>query len=137
MPLSPLARLLARSLATLTVAASVAFALLSTGCGSSASVDVAESQPVKISMSEFQLRPQDLRLNGAGRRTFEISNDGTIVHRFELRSEDLTRRLLIGRPLKPGESETLTVRLPSGTYVMRCAQERHNTLGEYGTVTVG
>ncbi|MDO8211938.1 hypothetical protein [Conexibacter sp. CPCC 206217] len=133
MPLSPLARFLARPLALLLLAV----ALLSTGCGSPAAVDVAESEPVAIAMSEYRLQPQDVRLNGAGERTFEITNDGTLVHRFELRSEDLSRRIALGRPLKPGESETLTVRLGSGSYVMRCAQERHNTLGEYGSVKVG
>jgi uncharacterized cupredoxin-like copper-binding protein len=133
MPLSLLARSCARPLATLLAAA----ALLLAGCGSEAAVDVAESQPVAVAMSEFRLQPQDLRLNGAGSRTFEIHNSGTLVHRFELRNEDGSRRIAIGRPLKPGETERLTVRLGSGTYTMRCAQDRHNTLGEYGTVTVG
>jgi hypothetical protein len=112
-------------------------ALLSTGCGTPAAVDVAESQPVEIAMSEFRLVPQDLRLNGAGRRSLEIRNAGTVVHRFELRSEDGSRRIALGRPLKPGETQRLTVRLASGTYAMRCAQDRHNTLGEHGTIQVG
>ncbi|MDW5593743.1 cupredoxin domain-containing protein [Conexibacter stalactiti] len=111
-------------------------ALLCAGCGSPAAVDVAETEPVAVAMSEFRLTPQSVRLQGEGERTFEIRNEGTMVHRFELRSEDGTRRLALGEPLRPGESQELTVRLPRGTFLMRCAQERHNTLGEHGTVTV-
>ncbi|MBB4663146.1 cupredoxin domain-containing protein [Conexibacter arvalis] len=106
------------------------------GCGSGRSADVADTSAAVVAMSEFRLDPQELRLS-AGRRAFTIRNDGRIVHRFELRRADGDRRLLVrGRPLKPGESQTLTVRLTPGEYLMRCAQERHNTLGEWGTVTV-
>lgn len=113
----------------------VVAALLLCGCGSGRSADVADSRPVAVSMSEFRLDPQQLRI-GAGRRSFEIRNDGTVVHRFELRSADGSRRLARSRPLKPGERTTVTVSLRPGDYLMRCGQERHNTLGEWGTVTV-
>lgn len=126
-----LARTVAALLTVLLLAATAA------GCGAPDPVDVAESQPVAIAMSEFRLTPQTVRLNGAGRRTFEIRNEGTMVHRFELRSADGTKRIAIGAPLKPGQSETLTVRLARGSYLMRCAQERHNTLGEHGELVVG
>lgn len=127
----------ARALASLLTALLAALALLGAGCGSPAAVDVAESQPVAIAMSEFRLTPQTVRLGGAGRRTFEVRNEGTMVHRFELRSADGTKRIAIGKPLKPGQSQTLTVRLARGRYLMRCAQQRHNTLGEHGELTVG
>lgn len=117
------------------LAALAVLALTVAGCGSSDAVAVDAARPVAIAMSEFRLDPQDVRVE-AGRRTFEIRNEGTMVHRFELRSENLRDRLVIGRPLRPGESETLTVELAPGSYVMRCAQERHNTLGEHGTVEV-
>jgi len=113
----------------------VVVALALAGCGSGRTADVADTEAVVVAMSEFKLDPQQLRLS-AGRRTFEIRNEGRMVHRFELRSADGRRRLAIGRPLKPGETETLAVRLRPGQYLMRCAQERHNTLGEWGTVAV-
>lgn len=116
-------------------AVAVALLLAVSGCGSGDSATVADDRPVPIAMSEFRLSPQDLRLP-EGRRTLEIRNEGTVVHRFEIRSEDGTRRFVLGEPLKPGESERLAVDLPRGEYAMRCAQERHNTLGEYGTLTV-
>ncbi len=133
-PHAALSGALARAIAALLTVVLVAFAA---GCGSPAPVDVAESQPIAIAMSEFRLTPQTVRLNGAGRRSFEIRNEGTMVHRFELRSADGTRRIALGAPLKPGQSERLTVRLARGRYLMRCAQERHNTLGEHGELVVG
>lgn len=115
----------------------LAAALLAvSGCGSGESVDAADGRPVTIAMSEFRLSPQELKLP-EGSSTLTIRNDGAIVHRFELRSADGTRRFAIGVPLRPGQSEQLSVDLRRGEYVMRCAQERHNTLGEHGTVTVG
>jgi len=136
-PRATLPGALARPLAALLTALLVALAAVAAGCGSPAPVDVAESQPIAIAMSEFRLTPQTVRVTGAGRRRFEIRNEGTMVHRFELRSADGTRRIALGAPLRPGQRQTLTVRLARGTYLMRCAQERHNTLGEHGELTVG
>jgi len=113
----------------------VVAAVTLSGCGSGRSVELAAGEPLRVAMSEFRLDPQQLRLP-AGRVSLEVVNDGTMVHRFELRSGDGAKRLVIGRPLRPGERETLTVRLRAGDYVMRCAQERHNTLGEWGRVAV-
>ncbi|MDO8187404.1 cupredoxin domain-containing protein [Conexibacter sp. JD483] len=133
-PRAGLSGALARAFASLLA---VLLLVVAGGCGAPAPVDVAESQPIAIAMSEFRLTPQTIRLNGAGRRSFEIRNDGTMVHRFELRNADNTRRIALGAPLRPGQSQTLTVRLARGSYLMRCAQERHNTLGEHGELVVG
>lgn len=113
-----------------------ALALAAGGCGSGDSATVSGERAVSVTMSEFRLSPQDLRLS-PGLRTLEIRNGGTMVHRFEIRSADGTRRIVRGAPLKPGASERIEVRLRRGDYVMRCAQERHNTLGEHGTLRVG
>lgn len=96
---------------------------------------VAAGDPVTIAMSEFRLEPQRLRL-AAGRRVLSIRNEGTVVHRFELRGEGGERRLLLGRPLRPGASQRIVVELAPGDYLIRCIQPRHNTLGEHGTLTV-
>lgn len=137
MPLLPFRRLatvLRRSLpAALAVAAAT---LTSAGCGGASEVRVGGGAPVAIALSEFRIVPQDLHV-APGRRTFVVRNAGTMVHRFELRSEDGARRVAIGRPLRPGQSERLTVQLVPGRYLVRCAQERHDTLGERGTLDVG
>lgn len=122
-----------RLLAALVAAA---FTLALAACGSGDSLTVADDRPVAIAMSEFRLSPQELRLP-EGRRTLEIRNEGTIVHRFEIRSVDGRRRFVRGEPLRPGQSERIVVSLRAGEYAIRCGQERHNTLGEYGTLRVG
>ncbi len=112
-----------------------AAALVVPGCGSGRSAAVADDRPVSVSLSEFRVDPQQLRLS-PGRRTFVVRNDGRMVHRFELRRADGAGRRTRGAPLRPGASERLTVTLRPGDYLIRCAQERHNTLGEWGRVTV-
>lgn len=137
MPLLPSRRLVTalRRTALAPLACLLVLALTVAGCGSPDAVAVDGQEPVGIALSEFRIVPQDVRVE-AGRRTFEVRNEGTMVHRFALRSEDGAEGIVTGRPLRPGESETIAVELEPGTYLMRCAQERHNTLGEHGTVTV-
>lgn len=113
----------------------VVVSLLLAGCGSGRTAAVSDDRPVTVSLSEFRVDPQQLRLL-AGRRTFVVRNDGTMVHRFELRPADGGGRLALGRPLRPGQEQRITVRLKPGSYLIRCVQERHNTLGEWGSVTV-
>jgi uncharacterized cupredoxin-like copper-binding protein len=127
MPLLPLRPVLA--------ALAAALALALSGCGSGPSATVAASQKVTIAMSEFRLVPQRLTV-AAGRRAFVVRNAGTVVHRFEILPKDGGKPIVLGRPMTPGEQQTLLVTLPSGSYLMRCAQERHNTLGEWGTIEV-
>ena len=120
-----------RSFAALFLGAAVALS----ACGGGETAQVADDAAAVVAMSEFRLEPQQLRL-GAGRRTLTVRNAGRVVHRFELRSGDGGRLIVRGRPLKPGEQESLSVRLRPGDYLMRCAQPRHNTLGEWGRVVV-
>lgn len=137
MPLLPRRRVAAvlRRTARAAPAAVAVAALTAAGCGRSDAVAVPAGRPVALALSEFRVAPQDVRV-AAGRRTFAIRNAGTMVHRFELRSEDGRRRLRLGRPLRPGERATEVVDLAPGRYVVRCAQPRHNTLGEHGAVVV-
>lgn len=137
MPLLPLRHLptVLRRTFLAPLAAVAVLALTTAGCASSDPVAVAADAPVAIAMSEFRLDPQDVRVE-AGRRTFAITNAGTMVHRFELRSADGRRRLALSAPLRPGEGQEITLDLAPGSYLIRCAQERHNTLGEHGTLEV-
>jgi len=116
-------------------AALAAWALTLAGCGGGDAVAVPDGRPVALALSEFRVAPQDVRI-GPGRRTFAIRNAGTMVHRFELRTADGRRRLALGRPLRPGERDAVAVDLAPGRYIVRCAQERHNTLGEHGAIVV-
>ena len=86
-----------------------------------------------LTLSEYRIAPQAVRVP-AGRVTIVVRNGGTTVHRLQIRSEDRTRTLASTPPLRPGETAQLAVDLPPGTYVDTCAVERHDTLGEHGTI---
>ncbi len=103
-----------------------------TGCGEPEPVATG-STPLRLTLSEYRLAPQAVRVP-AGPLTIVVRNGGTTVHRLEIRSADRTRTLAASPPLRPGESARLSVDLPAGTYVDTCAVERHDTLGEHGTI---
>lgn len=123
MPLLPLRR----------SAALLATALLAgAGCGEADPVTVAAT-PLRLTLSEYRIAPQAVRVP-AGRVEIVVRNGGRMVHRLQIRSADRTRTLATSPPLRPGETARLAVELPPGSYVDSCAQERHDTLGEHGTI---
>ena len=107
----------------------------SAGCGEAAPVAV-DATPLRLTLSEYRIAPQAVRVP-AGRIELLVRNGGTTVHRLEIRSEDRTRKLASSPPLRPGASVRLVVDLPPGSYVDTCAVERHDTLGEHGTIVAG
>jgi uncharacterized cupredoxin-like copper-binding protein len=115
------------------LAAAVATGLAAcAGCGEPAPVAV-DATPLRLTLSEYRVDPQAVRVP-AGRTEVVVRNGGSTVHRLELRSADRTRTLASSPPLRPGETARLVVDLPPGTYVDTCAVERHDTLGEHGTI---
>jgi hypothetical protein len=117
-----------RLLATAVAAALAACA----GCGEPAPVAV-DATPLRLTLSEYRVAPQAVRVP-AGRVTIVVRNDGTMVHRLQIRSADRTRTLAATPPLRPGASARIVVELAPGTYVDLCSQDRHDTLGEHGTI---
>jgi hypothetical protein len=115
------------------LAAAVATALVTcTGCGEPDPVAV-DATPLRLTMSEYRIAPQAVRVP-AGRVEILVRNGGSTVHRLEIRSADRTRTLAASPPLRPGQTARLVVELPPGAYVDTCAVERHDTLGEHGTI---
>ncbi len=84
-----------------------------------------------------------------GNVTFEVANEGAIVHEFKVvRSElppddlplneeefvvDETQVEVMGftDPMKPGETRTLTLNMPPGKYVLICNVASHYQAGSY------
>lgn len=121
------------SLPTSARAAAVAAAVLAGGgCGEPDPVAV-DPTPLRLTLSEYRIAPQAVRVP-AGRVELLVRNGGTTVHRLQLRSEDRSRTLASSPPLRPGETARLVLDLPPGTYVDTCTVERHDTLGEHGTI---
>lgn len=115
------------------VAAAVATLVLACGgCGEPDPVAVG-TRPLRLTLSEYRIAPQAVRVP-AGRVELVVRNGGTTVHRLEVRSADRTRTLAASPPLRPGATARLVLDLPPGTYVDTCGLERHDTLGEHGTI---
>lgn len=102
------------------------------GCGEPDPVAV-DAAPLRLTLSEYRVEPQAVRVP-AGRLEIVVRNDGTTVHRLQVRSEDRTRTLASSPPLRPGETARVVVVLPPGTYRSACSVERHDTLGEHGSI---
>lgn len=105
---------------------------LGAGCGEPDAVAI-EGSTLRLTLSEYRIAPQAVRV-GAGRIELVVRNAGTMVHRLQIRTADRSRAVATSPPLRPGETVRLAVELPPGDYVDTCPLERHDTLGEHGTI---
>ena len=64
----------------------------------------------------------------AGEVRFNVTNNGSIPHAFEIEGKGTERQTPL---IQPGESAALTVRLDAGTYEIYCpvGQDSHRKLG--------
>ncbi|MEX2542717.1 MAG: cupredoxin domain-containing protein [Trueperaceae bacterium] len=63
----------------------------------------------------------------AGTVTFEVTNDGTIVHNFEIEGQGVEETF--SQDLQPGDSNTMTVDLEAGEYYVYCPVDDHEEQG--------
>jgi uncharacterized cupredoxin-like copper-binding protein len=89
-------------------------------------------ETVAVSLMEFAIdMPTELP---AGQTTFEVTNDGTIEHNFEVEGQGIEEEL--PENLAPGASGTLTVDLAPGTYEVYCPVGNHADEGMRVELTV-
>ncbi|MBE2315508.1 hypothetical protein DVA67_005945 [Solirubrobacter sp. CPCC 204708] len=81
---------------------------------------------------EWSVRPS-YRLLAAGRVEFNANNRGEDEHDLTVR--DAAARDLGELPLAPGESGTLAVDLPAGTYTLYCSLRGHEAAGMVAEIT--
>jgi uncharacterized cupredoxin-like copper-binding protein len=92
----------------------------------------AGGETVAVSLTEFMVdMPSELP---AGPTTFEITNDGTIEHNFEVEGQGIEEEL--PENLAPGASGTLKVDLAPGTYEVYCPVGNHADEGMRLELTV-
>jgi uncharacterized cupredoxin-like copper-binding protein len=110
-------------------------------CGGSSSGSGAGSsggsvlQTIKISEKEFSLTPSTASLAKPGTYEFDISNDGTVTHSFEVEGNGVEQK---AGDVQAGSSTTLRVDLTKeGSYEMYCPIDGHKQQGMKGTITVG
>jgi high-affinity iron transporter len=124
-----------------TAAATLVIALFLAACsGGGASTAAApggasagSGPTVKVGASEYEFDPDTITV-AAGQVTFEVTNNGTEEHEFELFKGDIVVDELEG--LVPGLTRTLPVTLEAGDYTFACKLAGHDLAGMTGTLTV-
>jgi plastocyanin len=91
-----------------------------------------DSNTVQVSLTEFEIDMPDSI--PAGPTTFEITNNGTVEHNFEVEGQDVEEELETN--LQPGETGTLELDLAPGTYEIYCPVDDHEGQGMSLTLTV-
>jgi plastocyanin len=119
-------------------AACAALALLA-GCGggdsetSGRSVTVGSARTVTVKADEYSFDPGRIVVDGAGRLTIRLENDGDLAHDLRV---DRDGRELGGTPIFEGGTRTGQVRLGTGRYEFLCTVGDHAELGMRGTLVV-
>jgi uncharacterized cupredoxin-like copper-binding protein len=89
-------------------------------------------ETVAVSLTEFAIdMPTDL---AAGPITFQVTNDGTTDHNFEVEGQGIEEEL--PQNLAPGQSGTLSLDLAPGTYEVYCPVGNHADEGMRLELTV-
>jgi plastocyanin len=88
---------------------------------------------IPITERDFKFDTPDVAVSGVV--SLAVTNAGPTVHDLTIRD---TSGTVLGETedLKPGASETLTVDLSAGKYVIFCSLPGHESLGLKGTLTV-
>jgi hypothetical protein len=103
-----------------------------TGCDRAPTARM-DSGVVALSVRDYRYDHQNVRVR-AGAVTFKVTNGGLEATNFRIRRG--SRDLASISTLAPGGIGSTTVTLRPGEYVMYSSVGRHETLGEYGRVTV-
>ncbi|HMM28668.1 MAG TPA: hypothetical protein PKD46_10325 [Aggregatilineaceae bacterium] len=91
-----------------------------------------EAQTVDVSLIDGQINmPTTL---APGRIVFNVTNDGTMEHNFEIEGQGIEQAL--NANLQPGESGQLEVELQAGTYTVYCPVADHADQGMRLELTV-
>lgn len=89
---------------------------------------------VVVSLTDYRLKPANVRVAHAGVVTFDATNDGASEHALAVTGPSGEVRT---RALKPGEHAQLQVDLPDGTFKWDCPIANHERLGMAGRIRVG
>jgi uncharacterized cupredoxin-like copper-binding protein len=101
---------------------------------STAEASGATGDALPITERDFKFDTPDVTVD-AGAVSLAVTNAGPTVHDLTVRDGSGT---VLGETadLKPNTSETLTLTIPAGSYVIFCSLPGHESLGLKGTLTV-
>ncbi|HEU0165554.1 MAG TPA: cupredoxin domain-containing protein, partial [Thermomicrobiales bacterium] len=87
--------------------------------------------PFSVSTVDLAFAPKTLTIPANTNVTITITNKGVLQHDFTIDAAKVQSKLLNG-----GDSDTVTVNLPAGTYEYYCSVPGHKEAGMVGTLTV-
>jgi uncharacterized cupredoxin-like copper-binding protein len=107
-------------------------------CGGSAAAKTTTTprgEVVHVVLADFSITPAQAA-SKTGTFTLAIANSGKSPHNLTV--EDGSGKVVVHTAdLKPGQSTTVSVQLPAGSYSTRCSLPGHASLGMKGTLAVG
>ncbi len=118
--------------------------LVLAACGGSSSNNEGSSaggavvQTIQISEKEYSLNPSSLTLPKPGTYEFEVTNDGTITHAFEIEQSGGGSDEAKTSDIAPGSHKSVKFTFSSGgRYEMYCPIDGHKAMGMEGNISVG
>jgi uncharacterized cupredoxin-like copper-binding protein len=93
-----------------------------------------DTHTVDLSAADFKFNPSEVTLK-RGDVTFKLTNDGQAPHALEIEDVNGQDEETEGE-VQPGDSQTLTVNMPPGTYEFYCPVGNHKEMGMVGEITV-
>jgi uncharacterized cupredoxin-like copper-binding protein len=118
------------------IATTVLAGLALAGCGSAGAPVRTNSPSFAVTLDDYLIRPQQIRVPKGEPIRITVSNHGRLGHTFRIR-RGATHVLLAITTIPPGRSKTATIELEPGRYTMFCALANHEELGMSGKLTVG
>jgi uncharacterized cupredoxin-like copper-binding protein len=127
-----------------------AFAAVALAVGIPLALAVTAKTPVKVIEKEFKVTPTPVKAP-AGFISFKVKNTGALAHQFiVLKSKVAASKLpiknnkavLVGTvkgklaSVAPGQTKTLTLKLPAGKYILLCNLPAHYQSGQRAAFTV-
>ena len=108
------------------------------GCGSAGAPVRTSDTRITITLDDFTIRPQQLRVPKGKLLTITVKNEGRLGHTFRLRTKS-GANVLAMTTIRPGESMTRTNKRPlaPGNYTMYSVLANHEELGMRGRLTIG
>lgn len=91
----------------------------------------AATAPVEINLADIKFTPNEVTIPANTDVTVNLVTTGVAVHDFVI--DELGIR---SKTMNQGETETITVNAPAGTYQYYCSRPGHKEAGMVGTLTV-
>ena len=112
-------------------------ALALAACGGVGSAVRERTRSFTVTLDDYLIRPQSIRVPTGGELTVTVTNRGRLGHTFRIRSAR-PRTCWRSRRSEPGESKIAHASSSRrGTYTMYCVLANHEELGMHGTLVVG